>query len=195
MSVVSEIIESFIEEGKRFLKLLKFGSDDNINTFQVGNFGEDSNVPAGYVAIYLKTSNSEEPVCIGVINNIIISDLNPGDKQIFSTNEAGDAVAAFLKLLNTGDIEINSGSAFVKVLADGTQEFNGNADFIAGFNELKAGFDELKSDFNTFVNSVYNSHVHPGVSSGGASTGPTPASGSPSSASIDDSKKDNLKTE
>lgn len=184
--VVSDILESLIEENQRFLKLLKFGENDNINAFQASNFGEDSNIPAEYSAIYLKTSNSEEPICIGVVNKVVLEDLNPGEKQIFSTSEDGAEIASFIKLLN-----------------DGTHEFNGNADFIAGFNDLKAGFDQLVSDVNDaigVINDIVQAFANwtPSPQDGGAALKAQVAAlqqAQESSAAIDDCKKENLKTE
>lgn len=161
--------------------MLKFGSKDTVNTFMISPFGDDFNVPKGYDALYIKTSNSSEPVCVGFINKIISDDLASGEKIIFSTDESGDNLKAFIKLLNTGIIH-----------------FNGDGDFIAGFNDLKSGFDQLKSDVNNLVTG-FNSHTHLTVASLGTPTPPVPVPpyipASPSTASIDSSKKDNLKTE
>ena len=62
------------------------------------------------------------------------------------------------------------------------------------FSELETGFNELKDDFNNFISTVYNTHIHPGVLSGGASTSPTPSTGSSSSADISAAKIDEIKT-
>jgi len=171
MNVVSKVIESIVDGGFRLIKLLKFGSDDNANAFQMSTFGDDFKVPEGYNALFIETSNSSEPVCIGYINKVVFDDLNVGEKQIFSTNEEGSEVAAYIKFLNDGVININ-----------------GDADFIAGFNDLKSGFDTLKDDFNSFL-----THMHPTAATGAPSPPSPPAI--PSTASIDGSKKDNLKTE
>lgn len=179
MGVISNILESFIEQGKRLVKLVKFGENDNANAFLSSGFGDDFVIPEGYSGVYLSTSNSDEPVLIGVINEAAISSLNPGEKQIYSTNEAGDQVAAYIKLLNTGIIH-----------------FNGEADFIAGFNDLKGGFDELNQKHNDLV-TAFNTHVH-ATAATGPPVPPTPGAGipaTPSTASIDSSKKENLKTE
>ncbi len=186
MIVISKVIESVIDEGLRVVKLLKFGETDNINTFQVGSFGDETNVPEGYDALYIKTSNSSEPVCVGFINKVVFDDLKPGEKQIFSTNEGGDTIKAFVKLLN-----------------DGIIHFNGDVDFIAGFNNLKSGFDTAIQDLNK-TNAELNKIINalntwvPIPNDGGAAlkalaTGIV--SVIDSTASIDSSKKDNLKTE
>lgn len=171
MNIISKVIESIVDSGFRMVKLLRFGSDDNSNAFQISTFGDDFKVPEGYNALYIQTSNSSEPVCLGYINKVVFDNLNSGEKQIFSTNDKGDTLAAYIKLFN-----------------DGIIHFNGDADFIAGFNDLKSGFDTLKSDFNSFL-----THMHPTAATGSPSPPSPPAT--PSTASIDASKKDNLKTE
>ena len=66
-------------------------------------------------------------------------------------------------------------------------------DFIARFNELKAGHDQLKSDLNSFI-TTYNLHTHivttPDTINGTAA--PTISTGSPSTASIDNAKIENI---
>ncbi len=186
MGVIGEIIESIIDSGLRVVKILKLGEKDNSNSYQVSSFGEDSKAPEGYSCLYIKTSNSEEPVCVGYINKVVISALNAGEKQIFSTNEAGDAIAAYIRLLNDGKIN-----------------FNGDADFIAGFNDLKVGFDESIFDLNktiTKLNRIIRDFANWVVipNDGGAALKALVGAileVDESVASIDDSKKDNLKTE
>ena len=73
--------------------------------------------------------------------------------------------------------------SFFWVRKDGNIEINGDDDNMARFSELKIGFDKLKSDFNAFL-----THVH-----GVAGTPPAPPA-IPSTASIDSSKIDEVKT-
>lgn len=68
-------------------------------------------------------------------------------------------------------------STYIWLKGDGIMEIGGNTDFMVRFSELKEGFDQLRSDFNA--------HVH-------ASNGVPPTT--PSVASIDDSKIDDIKT-
>ena len=73
-------------------------------------------------------------------------------------------------------------------------------DFLARFNELKAGFDELKQDHNDLVTAfnLLAPHTHPvqvvPATGTGATTGiiPVVPSESPSTASIDDAKIDEI---
>ena len=180
--IVSKTIETFIEKSRRFIKLLRFGESDTMNVTMFSQFGDDFNVPKGYDTLYVKTSNSNDPVCIGFVNKVVFDSLNSGDKEIFSTNSDGDTIAAFIKLLNTGVIHIN-----------------GDADNIAGYAKLKEGFDTLKQDFNNLV-TAYNTHIHITTATVGATPtpgviAPTTSTGTSSSASIDSSKKENVKIE
>lgn len=88
-----------------------------------------------------------------------------GESRIFSTDADGN-LKTYIWLQNDGNMEIA-----------------GNIDFMVRFSELKSGFDELKSDFNSFL-----IHVH-----GVAGTPPVPPA-IPSTASIDASKIDEIKT-
>jgi len=164
---IAKILENIVGNGVRYLKGLRFGSIDSKKAIMLSSFGDDFNVPSGYKSLFINTSNSSSPVCIGFVNKVILDSLNSGDKQVFSTNEAGDTIAAYIKFIN-----------------DGTMHFNGDADNIAGFAELKIGFDKLRTDFNTFL-----THVH-----GAAGTPPVPPA-TPSTANIDDCKKNNVKIE
>lgn len=84
------------------------------------------------------------------------------------------------------------GGAKVTCKTTGIVEVNGSADFAVAFNDLKTGFDALKTDLNTFI-TVYNAHVHIGVTPGPGSTGTTPAVGTSSAASIDNAKVPTVK--
>lgn len=87
-----------------------------------------------------------------------------GESRYYSTNTSGTDVQMYLHLKN-----------------DGTAEFNGSDDFMVRFNALKLGFDQLKTEFNA--------HLHTG-NLGAPTTPPT----IPSTASIDNSKLDKIKT-
>lgn len=188
MSAISKVIEVITDRGLRIIKLLRSGENDTINSYMLSSFGDDFNVPKGYKALYIRTQNSDEPVCIGFVNKVIADTLNSGDRQLFSTNSAGDTIAAFIKFLNDGIIHIN-----------------GDADFAVGFNNLKSGFDEAISDLNGSIaelNKIINALNTwvPVVNDGGAAlkaliTANPPAVVVDSTASVDSSKKDNVKIE
>ncbi len=89
----------------------------------------------------------------------------PGEHRIFSTNANGTL------------------KAYAWLRADGSLEINGDDDNMVRFSELKTGFDKLKSDLNAFL-----THVH-----GASGTPPAPPA-PPSTASIDNSKINEVKT-
>jgi hypothetical protein len=61
---------------------------------------------------------------------------------------------------------------------------NNGLETAVAFSRMKIAFDQLKADFNSFVTVKYNTHVHPGVTSGGASTSPTLSTGTASTADM-----------
>jgi len=178
------------------------GGNDQRKYFSISPFGIDSNPPVNTRALTADSSNKDVQFNLGVLNKIKIEDLQPGEPAIFSTSEDGETIVSQIVLRNTGDIEINkdiSGNATVLIKADGTIDLNGNADNIVGFTELKAGFDTLTSNLNNLITS-YNAHTHITTATVGATPtpgiiAPTTNAGTPSTASIDASKKDNLLTE
>jgi hypothetical protein len=70
---------------------------------------------------------------------------------------------------------------FIWLKADGTMELGGNAKHLARFE-----------DFNNFVTTVFNAHMHPTAGTGAPS--PPTLTGTASTASIDSSKIDEIKT-
>jgi len=176
MLQATKVISTAIKEGKRLIKILRFGRDDVQDIRESMPFGFDGNPTKDLVALYGSTTEKGKPVIIGYINKNQIADI--GESRMYSTNADG-AEQFYLHLKN-----------------DGTAEFGGDADFMVRFNELKSGFDQLKSDFNSHV-TTYNTHVHPfvGLAVGvPGSTTPTASTGTPSTASIDSSKIEEIKT-
>lgn len=125
--------------------------------------------------IYAKTGNNSEPIVIGYMLKSAIDDLNTGEGAFYSVN----------------DSEVPQ--AIVKARKNGNLEVNGDSDFMVRYSKLEEAYNQLKSDLDSLVSS-YNSHVHPGVTSGGSSTAPTPTQGSPSTGNITGAKIDNVLT-
>ena len=179
-----------------------FGPDDKKKYYVLDGFGSAYMPPINTRALVTGSANKDENFVIGVLNKIDISILSNGESMIFSTNEEGTEIVSQIIHRNTGDIEINkniSGNATILIKADGAIELNGNADFLAGFTDLKSGFDTLKDDVNNLI-TAYNAHIHITTATVGATPAPgviapTTSAGTPSTASIDASKKENLKTE
>lgn len=173
----TRVISSSIDNiGRMFIKVLRLGRSDVQDVLEVSPYGVDSRPVKEMVAIYSETSEKGKSVIVGYINKNRLAEI--GEHRTFSTDANGD-----LKF-------------YTWLKADGTLELGGNAKHLARFEELKTGFDQLKSNFNSFV-SAFNSHVHPTAASGPPSI-PTPVPSvipvSVSSASIDSSKIDEIKT-
>lgn len=156
---------------RRVAKFLRYGKTDIQTSLQVGPHGIDSNPVKDMMAIYSQTEEKGKTVIIGYLNlNALAA---AGENRLYSTDSAGEL------------------STFIWLKADGTIEIGGSAKHMVRFEELKTGFDQLKSDFNTFI-SAYNSHMHPTAGTGPPS--PPTATGTASTASIDSSKIDEIKT-
>jgi hypothetical protein len=162
------------------------GENDRRKYYLVTDFGTDFNVPENVKALTGDSKNKDDKFVFGFLNTLKTDDLNPGEKIVFSTSEDGSEIKTFIKLLNTGVMDIN-----------------GDADFLAGFTKLKEGFDQLVSDVNDAIG-VLNSIVDafaawtPVPNDGGAALKSQVASitdANETTASIDDSKKENLKCE
>jgi len=174
MSTITTVIQSLIKSGIRVIKSKTWGSNVETADF-VSSGGIDFNPPNNMKGIFVNTGNSSQPVCIGFILKSAIEELDTGELALFSINDS-EAIQATLIARKNGDIEIN-----------------GNSDYMVRYSKLEEAYNQLKSDFDSLV-STFNSHVHPGVLSGGASTAPTITPGSPSTGDITGSKIDNVKT-
>ncbi len=183
------------------------GDNDQRKYFSISPFGFDFNAPENTRALTADSRNKDQKYNLGVLNKIRVEDLNAGEAVIFSTDEAGEGLVSKTVHRNNGDIEINKdmSNGRITIKADGTMEFNGDADFLTGFTKNKEGFDQLVSDYNAAiaeVNKITAALTNWVVlaQDGGAAL-KTLYSGNPSatisdtSATIDDSKKENLKCE
>ena len=208
------------ENGFRQFIINCLGNNDQRKYFSLSPFGIDFNAPIDTRSLTIGSRNKDQKYNLGVLNKIKVDNLNKGESAIFSTDEAGDALISLIQLKNDGTIYINnpalgasieiqpSGNmyindisigGFINLLDDDTIEINGDADNIAGFADLKSGFDTLKQDLNNLI-TAYNAHIHITTATVGATPtpgiiAPTVSTGTPSTASIDSSKKDNLKIE
>jgi hypothetical protein len=166
MNKLVKVISARLDNlGRLLVKFTGSGREDTQEVVTVSSFGIDSVPIKDLIAIQAKTQVSGESVVVGFILKDRVAEV--GETRIYSTDENG-VTQQYIHLKN-----------------DGTAEFGGTGDFLVRYNELKTGFDQLKSDFNSLI-TAYNSHVHP--SPAGGSTGPTPSTGSPSSADISSSK-------
>lgn len=168
-----KVISTRIEDGKRFIKFLRYGKYDVQESVESLPFGIDSNSPKDWIAVYATTGEIGQTTIVGYINKRQISDV--GEFRIYSL-DSENVLATYIHLKN-----------------DGTMEIGGDTDFMVRFSELKSGFDRLKDDFNDHLTN-YNTHVHAGVTVGAGSTAVTTSVSPPSGASIDASKIDEIKT-
>jgi hypothetical protein len=146
ISIVT-INDEFYKAGRRILKVLKLGRTGVNEAYEVSPHGISSSAPKGTKAVYSETLSNGEKVLLGYLNNQQTG-VERGGFKIYSTDDTGN-VQTFIYLRPNGQIE-----------------FGGNNDFMVRFSALETAYNELQQKFNT--------HVHPGVTSGGASTSPTP---------------------
>lgn len=173
---ITKLISTQIKNGLRFIKVLRSGKSDTREGYQVTPFGDDSN-PVNYEgmrAIFCETEVKGKQIIIGYIHPNQLAAI--GEKRIFSTDANGQV------------------KFYIWLHSNGTCDFGGNTNHLTQYEALKTAFDQLKSDFNDLV-TKFNSHVHPGVTAGGASTGATATPGTSSSADMSGAKLDNLKTQ
>lgn len=137
-----------MENGKRVLKLLRYGNDDVITPRPVMPFGIDS-VPApvkNLIGVYADTARDGNMVLIGYIPAEQVAQV--GELRLYSMNEEGNAVA-FQQLLKN----------------DGTCELGGTADNLVRYTPLEQGL-------TAYINAL-NAAITAGVASaGGAYTAP-----------------------
>lgn len=195
------------EDGVRQFVINCVGISDQRKYFCISPFGIEFNAPVETRGLTTNSKNKDDNFLIGVINKVKPEDLNLGESAIFSTDDVGEAIVSQIVLRNTGDIEINKDleeNANILIKADGTMEFNGDADFLAGYTALQEGFEELKADYNAHIHQIPPGEVIISVSGGSGAPAvgvPNPApidlteTDTESSASVDDCKKENLKSE
>lgn len=175
MNFVKVNSTSFDKFKRRLVKFLLYGKDDVRETEESAPYGLDSNPIKGMTAIYGRTDKSGDDVIIGYLNQNQLADV--GEFRAYSTDSNG-GLKTSIWLKN-----------------DGTIEVGGNSNHLARFEKLKEGFDKLVDDFNDHL-TAFNSHMHPTAGTGPPSP-PTPGAGipaTPSTASIDDAKIDEIKT-
>ena len=104
---ITRIISTRIQNARRRIKVLINGSRDTQEVYESTAFGEDSNIPNGYRGIYMPTGEKGRSVLVGVININQVEDLSKGEKKVYSTDDEGGAVQAFIIMRNDGSLEIN----------------------------------------------------------------------------------------
>ena len=163
---LSSKIETYI------IGIIESRIQERIQSLLYAPSGDDSPPLIEDRVLLIKIDGSGKNIVAGVLSKS--QGAEPGEKKLYSRDSNGDA------------------QAIIYLKSDGTIEINGNADFAVAFNDLKTGFDQLKTDLNTFI-SVFNAHVHSGVTTGGGLSAISTTLGSTSTASIDNSKVSEVK--
>ncbi len=135
--------------------------------------GEDSRPVIGSVVSIVQTGDADK-IAIAVDDGIVPS-VDEGEKELYSLAQLIPGTGNFIK------------KARIKWKTNGELEINGNQDFAVRFDELETAFNELKTDFNNLI-TLFDAHLHSGVTTGPGNSGPPTAPGTGSTADISDAK-------
>jgi phage gp45-like len=164
-------------ENNTLVLRLEIIEDDVQNVEMYRQPGDYSNPPEEAQALIIPVSEDYK-LAIAFDDNVEPdSTIEPGEKLLYSSENG--QVKALIQLKKDGSIGIN------------TQDQN---DFAVRYNQLQVAFDELKQNFNDLI-TLFNAHVHSGVTTGPGSSGPPASPGTPSSADITKSKIENVYVE
>jgi len=106
MITTSKVDSSFIEKLRLVLKVFQYGGKTAI---QASPFGIDSRPVDKMTAIYAETSNADEALIIGYINESYVTE--KGEIRLYSMGAQGgvNVVKSTIILKNDGKIELNGG--------------------------------------------------------------------------------------
>ena len=176
---ITKIISTALKDARRLVKFYRFGTSDVRENYEASPFGLDSNPVKDTVGVFSSTTSNGQGVILGYVHANKKADV--GEFRTYATDANGAEVF------------------YTWIKADGTMEIGGDTDNMVRFSELKTAFDQLKSDFDSLVSS-YNTHIHTTTATVGPSPtifgviSPTTSTGSPTTANIDPSKIDEIKT-
>lgn len=171
MGFIGKIINQVIEDSIRKI-VTEIYPDYTRMSNQICPPGIDAAPLEEDQGVSLVIDSANRTVNIGIYPD---AQADPGEIRIYSRDENGDI------------------QALIYCKNDGTIEINGSADYAVAFDDLKSAFDEFKDDMNNFITTIYNVHVHPGVTAGPASTSATVSQGTATAADMSDSKVDTVK--
>lgn len=128
MITTSKVDSSFLEKLRLVLKVFQYGGKTAI---QASPFGIDSRPLDKMTAIYAETSNADEALIIGYINEEYATE--KGEIRLYSMGAQGgvNVVKSTIHLKNDGKIELNGG---------------GNPAVLG--NELKTALNSIQSAIN-----------------------------------------------
>ncbi len=113
----------FIRAKQRFIQVMAMGEHDIREPFECMPFGIDSAPLDGMVALYSDTTNSEESVIIGYINENQVAKM--GEIRLYSLDANGNQ------------------STFVHLKNNGTVEFMGNTHNLVRYTPLNSGLQQF----------------------------------------------------
>jgi hypothetical protein len=114
--------------------------------------GIDSTPPVGSI-VFINDSGEAWKIAVA-INDNIKPDTEPGETEIYSSSD-GEKLAK------------------VRCTSDGKTRVNDGDDNAVRFSKLEEAYNDVQSKLNALI-VTFIAHVHPGVTSGSASTGVTP---------------------
>lgn len=177
------VFTDIIKDGLKHINLRGFSDKDTLTKVQVTPSGIDSTPHDKYVALYCETATRGSGAVIGYIHENFIT--KAGEIRIYSEDKDGEL------------------KAYVYCDEEGVVNVNGDTDNMVRYTPLKNGFDGLRTDFNALVAKhnqlvsevnlfigLYNVHTPTPTTLATPST----AGGIASTASITNSKIDNVKT-
>lgn len=164
MILTTYIKDVFIRESKRFIQVMAMGPDDIRESYECMPFGIDSAPLDGMVALYAETSNIEEPVIIGYINENQLAKM--GELRLYSLDNNGVQ------------------STFIHLKNNGTVEFMGNTHNLVRYTPLNNGLQQFVQQMQTQL-----TLIAAGISTAGGSYTPGVLS-----IDIDEAKINELKT-
>lgn len=154
------------------------GNNDQRKYFSISPFGIDFNIPVDTRTLTTDSRNKDESYNLGVLNQVKVEDLEPGECAIFSTNANGAELKSFIKLRNSGVLEIN-----------------GDSDNIVRFSKLKEEYDKTKAVLDAILTTLQSPINEPGNGAPSAfQAAIISAVGTKETGDISTSKVDNVKT-
>jgi hypothetical protein len=161
--------------------------DEDVRTVELfPGAGVDSN-PANGCRVEVVEANGVK--ISGIVSDDIAPESDPGEYEIYSTDNPAVAKKASVKLSSNGDITITAFTgAKIEIKADGDIILNSGTGSAVKFSELETAFNQLKDDFDDFK----ANHKHGGVTIGAGTTAvsdmPAPSTADISAAEVPEVK-------
>lgn len=173
MGRIGKVIEAIIESASNLREIITQFTDFNYKKSprQINPPGIDSVPLSDDQGVMISVGSNGKNVFIGIYPD---PQAKPGEVRLYGRDSNGQQVSELL---------FNNAGEFV---------YNQGTDYAVAYEDLKVGFDTLKADFNNLI-TVFNAHVHSGVTTGGGSSAVSPTPGTPSTASIDASKVETVR--